>query len=70
MALLEVDMYTMVQVSEAAVVRTHASDQRYQCCDYGSNMGRMGHKDLVVTLGPDVSNTVVVVVDTRVMEVF
>ena len=32
-------------------------------------MGQMGHKDLMVALGPDTSNTVVVVVDTRAMEV-
>ena len=64
-ALLEVGLYTVVEVSEAAAVRTHASNQRYQCCDCGPNVGQMGHKDLMATLGPDTSNAVVVVVDTR-----
>ena len=32
-------------------------------------MGWMGHKDLMVALGPDISNAVVVVVNTRAMEV-
>ena len=31
--LLEMDMYTVVEVSEAAVVRMHASDNRYGDCD-------------------------------------
>ena len=69
MALLEAGMYTVVEVSDAAIVRTHASDQRYQYCDCGPNVGLMGHKDLMVALGPDTSNAVVVVVDTRAMEV-
>ena len=29
MALLEVGMYTAVEVLDAVIVRTHASDQRY-----------------------------------------
>ena len=69
MALLEAGMYTAVEVSDAAMVRTHASDQRYQYCDCGPNVGLMGHEDLMVALGPDTSNAVVVVVDTRAMEV-
>ena len=68
-ALLEVGMYTAVEVSDAAIVRTHASDQRYQYCDCGPNMGLMGHEDLMVALGPDTSDAMVVVVDTRAMEV-
>ena len=32
-------------------------------------MGLMGHEYLMVALGPDTSNTVVVMVDTRAMEV-
>ena len=32
-------------------------------------MGLMGHKDLMVALRPDTSDTVVVMVDTRVIEV-
>ena len=66
--LLEADAYTVVKVSEAAAVRMHASDQRYRDCDCDPNMGWMGHEDLVVALGPDTSNAVVVVVNTRAME--
>ena len=68
-ALLEAGIYTAVDVSDAAIVRTHASDQTYlyYCC--GPNMGLMGHDDLMVTLGPDISNAVVVAVATRDMEV-
>ena len=51
-------------------MRTHANDQRYRLCDYGPNVGLMGHKDLMVALGPDTSDAVVVVVDTRAIEVF
>ena len=29
----------------------------------------MGHEDLIVALGPDISDTVVVIVDTKAMEV-
>ena len=29
MALLEAGIYTVVEVSDAAIVRTHASEQRY-----------------------------------------
>ena len=69
-ALLEAGLYTMMEVSEAAVVTTHASDQWYLYCYRGPNVGLMGHKDLIVALGPDTSNAVVVMVDTRAMEVF
>ena len=69
MALLEAGMYTAVEASDAAMVRTHASDQRYRYCDCGPNMGLMGQKDLMVALGPDTSDIVVVMVDTRAMEV-
>ena len=68
-ALLEADEYTVVEVAEAAAVRTHASNQRYQYCYCVPNMGQMGHKDLIVALGPDNSNTMVVVVDSKDMEV-
>ena len=68
-ALLEVGLYTVVEVLDAAIVRTYVSDQRYQYCDCGPNVGLMGLKDLMVALGPDTSNTVVVVVDPRAMEV-
>ena len=69
MALLEVGMYTAVEVSDAAIVRTHSSEQSYRYCYYGPNVGLMVHEDLKVALGRDTSNTVVVVVDTRAMEV-
>ena len=68
-ALLEAGMYTVVEVSDATMIRTHACDQRYQYCDCGPNVGLMGHKDLMLALGPDTSDVVVVVVDTRAMEV-
>ena len=47
-ALLEAGMYTVVEVLDAAMVRTHASDQRYLYCDCGHNIGLMGHEDLMV----------------------
>ena len=59
----------MVEVLEAAMVRMHYSDLKYRDCDCDPNVGLMGHKDLVVALGPDISNEVVVVVDTWAMEV-
>ena len=68
-ALLEASMYTVVEVSDAAMVRTHASDQRYQCYNCGPNVGLMGHKDLMVALGPDTSDVVVVMVDNKAIEV-
>ena len=68
-ALLEAGMYTEVEVSDAAIVRTHASAQRYQYCDCGPKLGLMGQKDLIITLGPDTSGAVVAMVYTRAMEV-
>ena len=68
-AWLEAGMYTAVEVSDAAMVRTHANAQRYQYCFCGLNVGLMGHKDLVVTLGPDTCNLVVVMIDIRAIEV-
>ena len=59
----------MVEISEAAAVRTHASNQRNQYFYCGPNMGQMGHKDLMVALGPDDSKVVVLVVDIRAIEV-
>ena len=59
----------MVEVLEAAAVRMHASDQRYRDCDCDPNVGLMGHGDLMVALGPDTSNAVVVAVNTRAMVV-
>ena len=69
MALLEVGMYTVVEVLEAAAARTHASDQKYPYCYCGPNVGLMGYEDLMVALGPDTSNAVVVMVDTRAIKV-
>ena len=68
-ALLEAGMYTAVEVSDAAIVRTHASEESYQYSYCGPSMGQMGHEDLIVALGPDTSNIVVILVDTRAMEV-
>ena len=68
-ALVEVDMYTVVVVLDAVAVRTHTSDQKYRDWYCGPSMGLKSHEDLVVALAPDSSTTVVVVVDTRVMEV-
>ena len=66
--LLEADAYTVVEVSEAVAARMHSSDMKYQDCDCDPNMGRMGHKDLMITLAPDTSSKVVVVVKTKAME--
>ena len=60
-ALLEVGVYTLVEVLEAAVVRPHASNWRYQDCYCDPNVGLLGHEDLMVALGPDNSNAVVVI---------
>ena len=65
--LLEADIYTVVEVLEA-VVRTHSNDPKYRDCCCDPNMGWMGHEDLMVALPPNISNTVVVVVNTRAME--
>ena len=63
--LLEVDAYTVVEVSEAVAVRMHSSYPKYRDCDCDPNVGQMGHEDLMVILVPSVSNAVVVVVNTR-----
>ena len=68
-ALLEADTYTVVEVSEVVAVRTHSSDPKYQECDCDPNMCLMDHEDLMVALTPNTSNAVVVMADTRVMEV-
>ena len=68
-ALLEAVASSVVEVSEAVAMRMHASNQRYRYCDCDPNVGLMGHKDLVVALMADTGNAVVVVVDTRAMEV-
>ena len=67
--LLEVDAYTMVKVSEAVVVRMHSSDPKYRDCDCYPNMGLVGHEDLMVALGPNTGNTVMVLVNTGAIEV-
>ena len=67
--LLEVDVYTVVEVLEAAVVRIHSSDPKYQDCCCNPNVGQMSHKDLMVILAPSIGNVVVVAVKTRATEV-
>ena len=67
--LLEADMYIVVEILESEVVRMHANVKRYRDCCCDPNMGRMGHKDLMVALALDISNAVVVVVNTRAIEV-
>ena len=59
----------MVEVSEAVVVRMHSSDLKYRDCDCDPNIGWIGHENLVVTLGPNTGNAVVVMVDTKATEV-
>ena len=50
-------------------MQAHASvpKQRDCCCD--TNVGRMGQDNLMVALAPDISNAVVVVVNTRATQV-
>ena len=67
--LLPADAYTVVEVLEAVAGRPHASNPRYQYCDCDPNMGLMGHEDLMVILGPNTSNIVVVMADTNIIEV-
>ena len=69
--LLKAYAYTVVEVLEAVAVTMHSSDPKYRDCDCDPNVGLMGHKDLMVALGPniDISNAVVVVVGTRAMVV-
>ena len=67
-ALLESDIYIVVEVSEAVVVRTHSNDLKYRDCDCDPNPGLTGHEDLIVALVPDTSNTVVVSDNTRSIE--
>ena len=69
-ALLEVDIYAVVEVLEAVVVRMHSSDPKYRDCDCDPNVGWMGHKDLMVILAPNINNEVVVMANTRAMEVW
>ena len=66
--LLEVDAYTVVEVSKAAAVRIYSSDLKYRDCDCDPNMGRIGHEDLMVALALDTSNEMVLVANTRAME--
>ena len=47
-SLLEAGVYTVVGVLEAAAVRPHASNYRYQDCCCDPNVGLMGYKDLMV----------------------
>ena len=69
--LMEADAYTVVDELAAAAVRMHANNLRYQYCDCHPNIGLMGHKDLMVILGPNTNtnNAVVIVVNTRATKV-
>ena len=69
-ALLEADMYTVVEVLEAVAVRMHIRDPKYRDCCCNSNVGWLGHEDLMVILAPNINNIVVVIVDTRATEVW
>ena len=67
--LLEADAYIVVEVLDDVVVWTRASDLKYWYCCYGANMGLMGHEDLMVDLGHNTNNLVVVVANIRATEV-
>ena len=69
-ALLEVDMYALVEVSEAVVVRMHSSDPKYRDCCCAPNVGWMGHKDLMVILATNINNEVVVMANIRAMAIW
>ena len=68
-ALLEVDAYTVVEVSDDAVVWACASNPKnqYYYCD--PKMGLMGHEDLMVTLGHNINNEVVDMANSRAIEI-
>ena len=68
--LLEADMYTVVEVPDAAVVWACTNDPKYQDCYCDPNVGLMGHEDLMVTLGHNINNAVVVVTNVRATEVW
>ena len=68
-ALLEANTYTVVEVLEAVAVKMHSSDPRYQYCCYDPNVGLMGHEDLMAILPPNISNTMVVIVNNKATEV-
>ena len=63
-------MYIVVEVLDDAVVWAHASDPKYRYCYCDPNVGLMGHKDLMVTLGHNINNMVVVVANIRATEVW
>ena len=67
--LLEVDAYMVVEVLDAAAVRMHSSDPKYRDCCCNPNVGQMDNEDLVVNLGPNINNVVVVMVNTRATQV-
>ena len=67
--LLEVDVYIVVEVLNDAVVQACASDPKYQYCYCDPNMGQMGHEDLMVDLGHNINNAVVVMANIRAIEV-
>ena len=68
--LLEADAYTVEEVPDAAVVQACANDPKYQDCYYDPNVGLMGHEDLMVALGHNINNAVVVVANIRAIEVW
>ena len=67
--LLEADAYIVEEVPDAVVVQVHASVLRYRDCCYEPNMGWMGHKDLMVILGHNINNVVVVMANIKAREV-
>ena len=68
--LLEVNAYTVMEVLDNAVVQAHVSSLKHRYCYCDPNVGLMGYEDLIVALGHNISNAVVVVVNTRATEVF
>ena len=68
--LLEADMYILEEVPDAAVVWAHDNDPKYQDCYCDPNVGLMGHEDLMVTLGHNTNNMVVVLANIGATEVW
>ena len=67
--LLEADTYIVVEVPNDAVVLACASDPKYQYCYCDPNMGLMCHEDLMVALGHNINNVVVVIANIRAIKV-
>ena len=64
------DTYTVEEVPDAAVVWACANDPKYRDCYCDPNVGLMGHEDLIVALGHNINNAVVVVANIRATEVW